>query len=165
MYTVKSISNCGEYYLVKNWEKEKAFWKLGSEIKPEQMYKTEAAAKASITKLLRVMEEYRKDNLTIVGTDADNKIISETPYEYVPRKEDLPPKYIDPAGHRMTVNGEEIHFGFDRKSRVILFGGTMEIEFPEKVRIKEVKEYIKENFIQIKQEQQTAFYKAWGFYD
>lgn len=80
MFTIKSISEEGTYYLNKDWERNKSFWKLGSEIKKEQMFKTASAAKCSLTKLLKVMDDYRTDKFFLVETDENNKIISETPY-------------------------------------------------------------------------------------
>lgn len=53
MFTIKSISDEGTYYLYKDWEKNKSFWKHGSKIKKEQMFKTASAAKGSLTKLLQ----------------------------------------------------------------------------------------------------------------
>ena len=80
MFTIKSISDEGTYYLNKDWEKNKSFWKHGSEIKKEQMFKTASAAKGSLTKLLKVMDDYLTDKFYLVETDENNKIISEVPY-------------------------------------------------------------------------------------
>ena len=80
MFTIKSISQEGTYYLVNHWNKKKAFWKLASEITVDEMFKTAATAKMSLTKLLKIMEEYHKDQFFIVETNSDNKIISETRY-------------------------------------------------------------------------------------
>ena len=81
MFTIKSVSEEGTYYLVKDWEKQKTFWKYGSEIKLSDMYKTAAAAKGSLRKLLKVMDEYTTDTFAIIETDTSNKIIAEIPYE------------------------------------------------------------------------------------
>lgn len=80
MFTIKSISKEGTYYLNKDWEKNKSFWKHGSEIKTEQMFKTASAAKCSLTKLLKVVDDYLSDKFFLVETDENNKIVSETPY-------------------------------------------------------------------------------------
>ena len=80
MFTVKSVSDEGEFYLVKNWRKAKAIWKH-REIQPEYMYKTESAAKGSLSKLLKVMDEYKTDKFFIVETDENNRIISEKAYQ------------------------------------------------------------------------------------
>ena len=81
MFTIKSISKDGEYYLVKDWDKNKCFWEFASELKREDMYSTEAAAKGALTKLLKTMyTEYGKDEFFIVETDDNDKIIREEPY-------------------------------------------------------------------------------------
>lgn len=80
MFTIKSISDEGTFYLNKNWEKNRSFWKYGSEIRAEDLYKTASAAKGSLTKLLKVMGEYLADSFFLVETDGNNRIVSETPY-------------------------------------------------------------------------------------
>ena len=81
MFTIKSISDEGTYYLVNGWEKAKTFWKYGNEIKKTEMFKREQDAKASLTKLLRVMDDYLTDTFYIVETDDNDLIISEKLYE------------------------------------------------------------------------------------
>jgi len=44
------------------------------------MFKTASAAKGSLTKLLKVMDDYLTDKFYLVETDENNKIISEVPY-------------------------------------------------------------------------------------
>ncbi len=78
MFTIKSVSKEGTYYLVNHWNKAKTFWKLGSEIKTCDMFKTAGQAKASLTKLLKVMDDYATDSFSLIETDADGYIISET---------------------------------------------------------------------------------------
>ena len=80
MFTIKSVSDEGTYFLNKNWKKSKSFWKFGSEITRADMYKTAASAKASLSKLLKVMDEYLTDRFFLVETDADDRIISEQPF-------------------------------------------------------------------------------------
>ncbi|MCR5238103.1 MAG: hypothetical protein K6E34_12980 [Lachnospiraceae bacterium] len=80
MFTIKSISDEGTFYLNKNWEKNKSFWKYSSELKIEDMYKTASAAKSSLTKLLKVMGEYLADSFFLIETDENNRIVSETSY-------------------------------------------------------------------------------------
>ena len=80
MFTIKSISDEGTYYLVNGWEKSKTFWKHGSEIKKTEMFKRKQDAKASLTKLLKIMEEYLTDTFYIVETDDEDKIINEELY-------------------------------------------------------------------------------------
>ena len=66
MFTIKSVSSDGTYYLVSNWRKNKALWVTESKLKPCMLFKTESGAKASLTSLLKVMPEYADDELTIV---------------------------------------------------------------------------------------------------
>lgn len=73
-YTIKSESSEGIYYLVKNWEKNKTFWNRLENMKQNMLYKTESAAKASITKLLKSMPEYKDDKLTVIYFDNDKQI-------------------------------------------------------------------------------------------
>ena len=77
MFTIKSVSDDGTYYLVKDWQKQKTFWKLGSEIKTNDMYKSKSAAKGALTKLLKVMDEYRNDKFSLIRTSPENKIVYE----------------------------------------------------------------------------------------
>ena len=71
-YTIKSTSKEGVYYLVNGWRKCKTFWfnekSVLSDIdfakkfffnKPEQ-------AKTSLTKLLKIMNDYKTDKFEIV---------------------------------------------------------------------------------------------------
>lgn len=65
-YTIKSESEEGIYYLVRNWEKHRKFWVKREYLNPDMLYKTESAAKASLTKLLKVMDDYKNDRFTPV---------------------------------------------------------------------------------------------------
>ena len=77
-YTIKSESSEGIYYLVKNWEKNKTFWNRLENMKQNMLYKTESAAKASITKLFKSMPEYKDDKLTVIYFDNDKQINIDT---------------------------------------------------------------------------------------
>lgn len=67
MYTVKSTSAEGVYYLANHWGKHKALWVKPDKVKPEMLFKSVAAAKASLTKLLKVMPEYSTDTFEIIA--------------------------------------------------------------------------------------------------
>ena len=71
MYTVKTESWEGIYYLINHWNKYKIFFKSGKPALKDQYFKTEADAKRSITKLLNgdMGDEYRNDKFTIVAVD------------------------------------------------------------------------------------------------
>ena len=71
-YTIKSISNEGVYYLVNGWNKCKTFWfneKSGMEDKENAkrfFFNKPSQAKASLTKLLKVMPDYANDKFELV---------------------------------------------------------------------------------------------------
>ena len=67
MFTIKSTSDEGVYYLVNGWEKHKAFWKTKEQLKPSMLFKREQDAKMSLTKLLKIMDEYSNDKFEIVS--------------------------------------------------------------------------------------------------
>ena len=77
MFTIKSVSDEGTYYLVNHWNKAGTFWKSASQIRRSDMFKTAGQAKASLTKLLKVMDDYATDTFSIIETDDTDKIISE----------------------------------------------------------------------------------------
>lgn len=61
MFTIKSTSTEGTYYLVNGWEKHKKFWIEKNKIKPSMLFSREQDAKRSLTKLLKIMPEYGAD--------------------------------------------------------------------------------------------------------
>ena len=65
-YTIKSVSEEGIYYMVKNWRKNKAIWVKGQKLKQEYLYKTETMAIRALEKLLNLMDDYASDYFTIV---------------------------------------------------------------------------------------------------
>ena len=66
MFTIKSESAEGTYYLVKNWEKNMTFWKTRAQLKASDLFKRPQDAKRSLTMLLKVMDEYATDTFTLV---------------------------------------------------------------------------------------------------
>jgi len=66
MYTIKSTSEDGVYYLVKDWRKNKAIWTTKNELDRTMLYKRPQDAWASLTKLLKVMDEYKTDTFELV---------------------------------------------------------------------------------------------------
>jgi hypothetical protein len=66
MFTIKSTSEEGIYYLVNHWQKHKTFWIEPEKIKREMLFKSAADAKRSLTKLLKVMDDYRTDKFEII---------------------------------------------------------------------------------------------------
>lgn len=66
MFTIKSTSNEGIYYLVNHWEKNKTFWIEPEKIKKPMLFNRVCDAKRSLTKLLKIMDDYKKDVFEIV---------------------------------------------------------------------------------------------------
>lgn len=66
MYTIKSTSEDGIFYLVKDWRKNKAIWIKKERLKQTMLFKRPQDAWSSLTKLLKVMDEYRTDNFELV---------------------------------------------------------------------------------------------------
>jgi hypothetical protein len=78
MFTIKSVSEEGTFYLVRNWNKNQAIW--SRDIKAKFMFSTAKGAKGALTKLLKVMDEYSSDTFYIVETDSKGNVVAETPY-------------------------------------------------------------------------------------
>ena len=76
MYTVKTESWEGIYFLINHWNKYKTFFKSNLPALKDQYFKTEADAKRSITKLLNgVMgDDYRDDKFTIIKVSESEMI-------------------------------------------------------------------------------------------
>lgn len=66
MFTVKSVSEEGIYYLVNGWEKNKAFWIEPRKIKSNMLFSSPKFAKASLTKLLKIAPEYAADEFELI---------------------------------------------------------------------------------------------------
>ena len=72
-YTIKSTSDEGVYFLVNGWQKCKTFWFSKKSVLQDienakkHFFNTPAHAKASLTKLLKVMPDYATDEFEIVS--------------------------------------------------------------------------------------------------
>ena len=66
MYTIKSVSDEGIYYLVNHANDYKTYWVEKRDLRPKMLYDRAADAKASLTKLLKVMTEYKADKFYLV---------------------------------------------------------------------------------------------------
>lgn len=67
-YTIKSTSNEGIYFLVNGWQKHVAFWIPEFDLRnhlEKVIFKTKGSAKASLTKLLKIMPDYSSDIFTL----------------------------------------------------------------------------------------------------
>ena len=74
MYTIKSVSHEGTWYLVNGWWKYKAYWQEFDQCVPESLFKRKADAKRSLTKLLQyTMAEYGNDDFTLVKLEWDDE--------------------------------------------------------------------------------------------
>jgi hypothetical protein len=71
-YTIKSTSREGTYYLVNGWNKCKTFWfnekSVFEDVENAKrfFFKKPSQAKASLTRLLKVMDDYKSDNFELV---------------------------------------------------------------------------------------------------
>ena len=77
-YTIESTSNEGIYYLINGWYKYFGFWIRKKDMSHNMhkiTFKTVGQAKASLTKLLKIMEDYRTDTFKICGITENNNII------------------------------------------------------------------------------------------
>lgn len=63
-YLIKSVSEEGEYFLCNGWKKHKAFWCRKNEIW-KCLFDTIGQAKASLTKLLKVIDDYAQDKFSV----------------------------------------------------------------------------------------------------
>ena len=57
-YVIESVSDEGKYYLVNGWNRNKALW---TKERGKALFNTPGQAKASLTKLLKVMDDYASD--------------------------------------------------------------------------------------------------------
>ena len=71
-YTVKSISNDGVYFMVRDWRKNKAIWVSVNKLKQEYLYKSANACIKALEKLLNVMDEYATDKFIVVSITDGN---------------------------------------------------------------------------------------------
>ena len=70
-YLIKSVSEEGEYFLCNGWEKHKAFWCRKREFR-KCLFNTIGQAKASLTKLLKVMDDYAQNEFSVYSySEAD----------------------------------------------------------------------------------------------
>lgn len=71
-YTIKSVSDEGVYYLVNGWKKCNTFWfdeksvLKNIEIAKMYFFNKPSQAKASLTKLLKIMPDYATDQFEVV---------------------------------------------------------------------------------------------------
>ena len=71
-YTIKSTSEEGIYYLVNGWNKCKTFWfneksvMRDIEFAKNFFFNKPSQAKASLTKLLKIMPDYANDRFEVV---------------------------------------------------------------------------------------------------
>lgn len=66
-YTIKSISNDGVYFMVRDWRKNKAIWVSVNKLKQEYLYKSANTCIKALEKLLNVMDEYATDKFVVVS--------------------------------------------------------------------------------------------------
>ena len=66
LYTIKSTSDEGVYYLVNHWYSHNTFWVEKSELRKSMLFKRAQDAKTSLTKLLKLFDEYKNDKFEVV---------------------------------------------------------------------------------------------------
>lgn len=66
MFTIKSTSDEGVYYLVNHWEKHKTFWIEPEKVKPDMLFSAPRFARSSLTKLLKIMPDYATDTFELI---------------------------------------------------------------------------------------------------
>lgn len=74
MYTVKSTSSEGVYYLVNRHKFHNRLWVRKEELKRSMLFRRERDAKARLTSLLKVMDDYKNDIFEIVEVENKNEI-------------------------------------------------------------------------------------------
>ena len=74
MFTIKSVSSEGTYYLVNGWSKYNTFWEEERRLTPNKLFKTASTAKMSLNKLLKIMDDYLQDKFTLVEIDENGNI-------------------------------------------------------------------------------------------
>lgn len=76
MYTIKSTSEEGIFYLVNGWNKYKSCWVSEKSVLEDKknrnkvFFNKPTQAKASLTKLLKVMPEYAADKFELIEVTA-----------------------------------------------------------------------------------------------
>ena len=73
-FTIKSCSDDGVYYLVKNWRKNNALWVKRDSLRQEYLFSSLSRAQNALRKLLEVMPEYKEDSLCGYVIEADNEM-------------------------------------------------------------------------------------------
>ena len=94
MYTIKSVSDEGIYYLVNHAKDYKTYWVEKKDLKPKMLYDRAVDAKASLTKLLKIMNEYKADKFYLVKINTYGNIESEEELQMSKRKTLLYKDYI-----------------------------------------------------------------------
>lgn len=64
MFRVKSTSSDGVYYLVNGWNKYRAIWIPNADYRTT--FKDLRSAKTSVTKLMKIFDEYRDDKIEYI---------------------------------------------------------------------------------------------------
>ena len=79
-YTIESTSDEGIYFLVNGWNKRKTFWYSldvcaghWGYVK-QYFFNKPGQAKASLTKLLKIMDDYKTDTFRLIEIDENNRI-------------------------------------------------------------------------------------------
>ena len=74
-------------------------------------------------------------------------------------------EHIDPYAYSVDVDGQELNFGFNGDNEIALWGGSYFVTYPDHMSLDEVKQDIIDNYLQYKNDDLEAHYRAWGYYD
>lgn len=66
MYTIRSISKDGVYYLCNHWGQRRELWIKFIPYDSYFLFKTKASAKASLSKLFKIFPEYMTDTFDLI---------------------------------------------------------------------------------------------------
>lgn len=70
-----------------------------------------------------------------------------------------------PYEFRIEIDGQDVFFGFDGKRTMTLWGGSFSVQYPKQMTYEEVKDDIRKNYQEYKQDDLEAHYRAWGYWD
>ena len=76
MYTIRSVSEDGTYYLVNHWNTYKTWWTRDADI-IRNGFKTPGLAARSLNKLIKFEPEYLNDHFTLMRFDEQNRTLIE----------------------------------------------------------------------------------------
>ena len=84
MYTIKSVSEEGVYFLVRGWYQHRKIWAKQTELNSDMLFKKPGFARRARNSLLKVMPEYKTDIFYLVFVDPEEKSVEDlTSWRYM----------------------------------------------------------------------------------